>query len=207
MTPRAPYRSRAGMTLVELLAALVVCGLALAAGTAALASVLDHRERVTAATAATTEAAAIRRSLIAWIAGARVAPGEEGGSFQGMDAEHRGAPDDDLLFLTGAPNPLGGPALVRLYVDRDPRTSERGLVAELWEWRGTRTQRVAVEARVAGVEARYLTGITGERRWLPSWISDRALPAAVELRLVAAEPDTLPALLRLPITVPLGGGR
>ena len=206
MSPFAPDRPRAGMTLVELLLGLTIAGLALAVGAAALASVLDHSERAIAA-AEVAETAAIRRALIGWLAGARVAPGQQGGSFQGMDAERWGTPDDELVFLTDAPTPLGGTTLVRLAVDRDPRTPEYGLVAELWEWRGTRARRVWIEPHVSGVQARYLTAVTGERQWLPSWISGWALPAGVELRLIAEEPDSLPGLLRVPITVGIGGGR
>jgi len=201
-------RSRAGMTLLELLVGLTITGMALAAGYGALATTLDQRERAVRATEGVEAAARVRRTLIAWVAGARLEPDASGPEFQGIDAEEGAWPDDELSFLTSASTPLG-PArtVVRLGIDHDPRTPERGLVADLREWRGTRAQRVELIPQARGLELRFLSGTHREQSWLDSWISTSILPAGVELRVRAEEPDSVPPLLRLPVVVPLGGAR
>jgi hypothetical protein len=49
--------------------------------------------------------------------------------------------------------------------------------------------------------------VLGGPRWLPSWISTTALPDGLRLELSPAPGDSLPALLRLPLLVPLGNAR
>jgi hypothetical protein len=97
--------------------------------------------------------------------------------------------------------------VVRLYVDRLEETPEQGLVAEFIEWRGPARAKIEIEPSVGALETRYLSTVTGDRRWLPSWISSSVLPRAVELRLIATAGDSLPALLALPMMVPISGGR
>lgn len=203
--------NRSGMTLMELVVGLTISGLVLSVGYAAFHSVLDHRERADEVTGALARAATQRRTLVSWLAGARLTVEEGGPEFRGLDGVEGEAwrmPDDELSFLTNAPTPLGsGHTIVRLSIDRDEDTPERGLVAELREWRGLRTERVEIEPGAAGLDLQYLSGIGGERRWLPSWISSSVLPLGVQLSLVPPQGDSLPPMLRLPVLVPLGGGR
>jgi type II secretory pathway pseudopilin PulG len=196
------------MTLMELVVGLTVTGLVLSAGYAAFSSVTDHRARAEAVTSAISHAAAARRTLSRWLEGARLTVDDGGPPFQGLDGIHDGLPNDELTFLTTA----GGNGrlmemVLRLYVDRDSATPERGLTAELSEWRGTTMQRIEVEPAATTLDLRYFTRMLGHDEWLPSWISSTVLPAGVELRLAAVEGDTLPALLRLPVAVPLGSRR
>jgi hypothetical protein len=207
------------MTLLELVVGLTVVGLALSAGYAGLASILDHRERVDAAATEELRAASVRRTLAEWLGGARLLVGEAGPTFQGLDgsrrvniAERTGRseelPDDELTFLTQAPTPLeGGDVIVRLYVDRDSMTPERGFSAELSTWRGSTGRRVELVPEATGLDLRYFSRVAGERGWLPSWVSSTLLPAGIELTLSAGSADSLPPLLRLPIVVPLETGR
>jgi prepilin-type N-terminal cleavage/methylation domain-containing protein len=203
-----PLRSRSGMTLLELLVGLTITGMALAAGYGALATTLDQRERMVRATAGVEASARVRRTLVSWIAGARLEPDASGPEFQGIDAEEGAWPDDELTFLTSASTPLG-PArtVVRLSIDRDERTPERGLVADLQEWRGPRAQRVELVPHARGLQVRFLSGTHREQSWIDSWISTSILPAGLDLRLQAEEPDSVAPLLRLPVVVPLGGAR
>lgn len=201
------FTDRSGMTVMELVAGITITGLALAAGYSAFTSVVDHRQRAEQATVAVARDAAIRHSLISWLAGARLPAEESGPAFTGFDGMHGTMADAELGFLTTAATPLGsGHTIVRLYIDRDEDTPERGLVAELTEWRGAASQRIEIEPRVAGLEIRYLSSQEA-RQWLPSWISSSVLPAGVELSLHAGEFDTLPPLLRLPILVSYGSSR
>lgn len=201
-------RGTAGMTLLELLVGLMVTGLVLAAGYAAVASISDHRRRAAEALDEAARAAAIRRTLSEWIVAARLEPDGTGPAFRGVDALDGGKDDDELTFLTGAASatPDGGVPVVRLYVDRDPETAERGLVAELGGWRGGARERVELAPAATGLQVRYLSALSRDPVWLPGWISSTVLPRAVEVRVEAA-PDSLPPLLALPLVAALGDAR
>lgn len=197
-----------GMTLLELVVGLTVTGLALTAGFAALGSLGDRRREGEDAMTAVAKAANERQEITAWLTGTHLVADEGGPEFRGLDGTREQTPDDDLSFLTTAPTPLGtGETLVRLYVDHDEATPERGLTAAFAEWRGTAVTRLEIDSTIVGMDARYLSGILGRRGWLPSWVTTTILPAGVEIRLIGAPDDTLPPLLRLPIVVPLGAGR
>ena len=200
--------NRRGLTLIELVVALTITGLTMAAGYGALGSVIDHRHQVEQVAAAVQGAAAERDMLVSWLAGAHLTVEEGGPSFRGLDGTSGDSADDELTVLTTAPTPLGtGETIVRLYVDRDERTPERGLTATFTEWRGVASQRSELDRRVTGLHIRYRSSLLSGAAWLPSWISSSVLPAGAEVTLSGDGPDSLPALLRLPIVVPLAGGR
>jgi hypothetical protein len=197
-----------GTTLLELVVALSVMGAVVAVGYGALVSIRGHRARVDAVASAAEHGAAVRRGLRDWLWGARLVADEGGPEFRGVDGVDGGDEDDDLSFLTNAPTPLSpSNTLVHLYVDRDPATPERGLVAELREWRGLRMRRLEVAPDATGLQIRYLGGAGDGTAWLPSWISASVLPRAVEIRVSAPRENALPPLLRLPVLVTFGGGR
>jgi len=196
------------MTLLELIVGLTVTGLALTAGFGALGMLGERRERLEAAMNTVARAATLRAAIVAWLGDARLVAEEGGPSFRGLDGAKERTPDDEVTFLTTAPTPLGtGETIVRLYVDRDTATAERGLTAVFAEWRGLALTRVELDTSVTGLDIQYLSGVLGRRAWLPSWISSTVLPAGVELRLIAARADTLAPLLRLPILVPFRNGQ
>jgi len=200
--------NRAGLTLIELVVALTITGLAMAAGYGAFGAIVDHRRRVEEASVAVARAAAERGMLESWLAGAHLTVEEGGPAFRGLDGVSGDSADDELTVHTTAPTPLGtGETIVRVYVDRDGRTPERGLTAALLEWRGTAAERLEIDPRVTGLQIRYRSSLLAGAAWLPSWVSSSLLPAGAELTLTGDGPDTLPALLRLPIVVPLAGGR
>lgn len=196
------------MTLVELMVGLAVAGMALAAGVAAVRSVADYRVRAAQVTARVEHEAAVRRRLVEWLAGARLSPGEGGPEFRGISGVRAGGGDDELTFVTRTEAaPVQGFAQVRLYVDRDPATPQRGLVAAVTEWRGTGPeQRLELVPAATGLRARYLSALSAQPVWLASWISSSILPRAVELRVEAPAADSVPPLLRVPVLVSLGGG-
>jgi len=201
-------RRQRGMTLLELVIGITVTGLALSAGFGALATLSERRERMDEAMDVVTHAATLRADLASWIGGAHLLAEEGGPNFRGLDGVQGRLPDDELSFLTTAPTPLGtGETIVRLYVDRDSATLEQGLIASFAEWRGRGTARLELEPHVVGIDARYLSGVLGRPAWLSSWISSTLLPAAVEIKFVAAASDTLPPLLRLPLHVPFRSGQ
>lgn len=199
---------RAGMTLLELVVSLTITGFVISAGYAALASVIDHRARADAVLDSASTTAGQRRMIIAWLSGAHVTVEQDGPIFRGLDGVYDHRPDDELTFLTSAATPLGGnETIVRLFVDRDSTTHERGLVASFREWPGNRHETLEINPLVTGLSLRYSSHQLGDHGWLPSWISTTLLPTGVELVLSADKGDTLPSLLALPIRVPFAAQR
>lgn len=195
---------RKGLTLIELLVALTITGFVMASGYGALSVLVDHRTRVMAATDAVTGAAAKRRMLVQWLRGARLTI-EGDATFEGLHGTDEDRPDDAVTFVTNAPTPLGADeALVRVYIDRDDKTPERGLTVALSDRNGGGTERIEVDPNATGLDIRYLSGLFGRRAWLESWVSTTVLPSAVRLTASSEQVDSLPALLRPSLVVPLG---
>lgn len=199
-----PAGRASGFTLVELLVALTVAGIALAAGFAALAAVQDRSAHAHQASLELLEAAATRALLIDWIGGARLQATELQERFQGLNAAEHGLTSDELLLPTTARTPLDAPITsVRLYIDLDPATPERGLVAELLARAGDEPVRTVVVPGATGMRLRYLPDVDDAPEWLESWVGFPTLPRAVELVLVGGALDPLPPLLAMPIRVSL----
>ena len=202
---------RRGLTLVELLVALTVTAVTMSVGWSALGTIADRRERARAASTATVRAASVRRQVVAWLEGAYVTGEEDAPPFQVTDHATRGRPDDELSFLTSATTPIGrGDVVVRLHVDRDPRTPERGLVATFVDRWTARAARVELDPSVAALEVRCASDMRGRHERLASWLSGTVVPRGVELALGAAgsrEAERLAPLLRVPIAVAIEGGR
>lgn len=195
---------RRGLTLIELLVALTITGLVMAFGYGALSVMVDHRTRVMAATDAVASAAAKRRMLVGWLRGARLTI-EGDATFEGLHGVDEDRPDDALTFVTNAPTPLGSnETVVRVYIDRDDKTPERGLTVTLTDRKGGVARRIEVDPHATGLDIRYLSGIFGTRAWLESWVSTTVLPSAVKLIASSEQPDSLSSLLRPAIVVPLG---
>lgn len=192
-----------GMTLIELLVAMTIAGIALAAGYGMLTTLLDNRERLEETSKRAARSSALRHSLISWLEGALVARGANGPRYRGIDGVRDDHPDDELTFLTSAPTPLGSPeTIVRLFIDRDEETPEEGLTAQFTEYLGNRSVTVELTPDVEGLDAEYFSRVLGADRWMPSWISSSVLPVGVRLTLNAAPAADLPPLLALPIVAP-----
>ena len=197
--------ARRGFTLMEVLVGLIVSALALSAGFATLAFLADREEPVDTVSAVALRGATTRSLLIGWLSEARLQAYRRGPVFQGYDAEERGTASDELNFPTRARTPLGvGITMVRLFIDRDEQTPQRGLVAELTERVSDEPRFVEIIPEAGALEISYLMPIEGSTgEWMPTWVDNRRLPKAIRLTLTAAAPDTLPSLLRYPILVAL----
>jgi len=193
-----------GFTLMEVLIGLTVAALALTAGFATLGFISDTDEPVDVASALALRGATSRNLLTEWLGEARYQVGRRGVTFQGLDDEVYGTETDEMIFPTTARTPLGvGTTVVRLFIDLDNATPERGLVAELTELPSDEPRLVELVPEAGSLTLRYLVpieGTTGE--WVDGWISNR-LPQAIELILAPTRNDTLPPLLRYPLLVPL----
>jgi prepilin-type N-terminal cleavage/methylation domain-containing protein len=189
--------ARRGLTLLELTVALAVGGVALTVGSAALATLADHRAEALAAADADDRALAARQLVTGWVTAARVGPGTE---FAATSRERRTPTgviaDDSLSFVTAAD---GIPRRVHLFVDR--RASPAAFVAELESDRGE-SARIVLADSIVGVEARVLSAAFGVRAWRRAWIG-ALRPSAVSLRLQGRDGASLPLALRMPITIAL----
>ena len=196
---------RAGFTLLELLVGLTVASLALSAGFATLTFVRDQGERAEEEARVAVAGATQRALLMDWLAAARFrAPAGE--QFQGDDLQEDSDTLDTLLFPTTATTPLeGSVTIVGLYIDTDEETPEQGLVAEMTGVvLGAEARRMELVPNAIGLNIRYLPNVAGEVEWTDGWNGRNELPRAVELRIIPARGDTLPALLRMPIRVAVG---
>jgi hypothetical protein len=189
---------------MEVLIGLTVAALALTAGFATLGFITDTDEPVDVASAKALRGATTRNLLTEWLGEARFQVGRRGTSFQGLDDEVYGTETDEIIFPTTASTPLGvGTSVVRLFIDDDNGTAERGLVAELTELPTDEPRYVELVPEAGSLELQYLLpieGTTGE--WVDGWISNR-LPRAIRVVIGPSRGDTLPPLLRFPLLVPL----
>ena len=211
MNSRPLAAARAGMTLIELIVALTITGLAVGSGYSAYATLADRRMLADHQADIIARTAAIRSTLASWIAGARLTVEEDDIVFRSVGGVRRSLdgslPDNDLTFFTSGRTPVGNRGtIVHLFVSHDS-TSEHGLIAELREWSGERYARIQIDSTVAGLEIALLSTVVGTRSWLPSWVSSTILPAGARVTLLPHPGDSLPPLLRLPITVSLENGR
>jgi prepilin-type N-terminal cleavage/methylation domain-containing protein len=130
------------------------------------------------------------------------------GTFEGREAEEHALAHDELVFPTAALTPLHAPySIMRLYIDEDEATPERGLVAELTERPLEPPRRAELAPQVAHMEIRYLPDVEGavdDLEWVDGWSQRNHLPRAVEITLFPAAGDSLPPLLRYPLRVPVG---
>ena len=206
MIPATKY-ARAGFTLVEVMVGLTVASLALLAGMSALGFVSDRSRHAEDATLAAVGGATQRALLYDWLAGARFRA-STGEHFEGLPDDRGGELMDVLMFPTTARTPLDVPlSVVMLYIDVDPATPERGLVAEISGPPVTsEPQRMELVPQAGRIRIRYLSAGAGAA-WETSWVLRNELPRLVELSLEPAAGDSLPLLLRYPVRVSLAGVR
>jgi prepilin-type N-terminal cleavage/methylation domain-containing protein len=211
MSRRSFVGARSGMTLIELIVALTITGLALGSGYSAYATLADRRITADQRADAVVHAAAIRSALASWLAGARLTLEEDDIVFRSVGGTRRSnageMPDNDLTFLTSAGTSVGNHGtIIHLFVEHDS-TAERGLIAELSEWRGHQHVRIQLDYTTDGLGVSLLSSVLGTQSWVTSWVSSTILPAGVRVTLSAKPGDSLPTLLRVPITVSIDNGR
>jgi prepilin-type N-terminal cleavage/methylation domain-containing protein len=201
------HRRRAGMTLIELVVALVVAGLALASGYQAYATISDRRLLAVTRSDAVTRAFNLRATIANWLSNARLTVEEDEVIFRSVDDRKQpdGPPRADLVFLTSARTPVSNHGtIVHLFVARDS-TGGHGLMADLTEWRGRRHITRQLEASVNGLSAEFVSSTGDGAQPTSSWVSSTILPISIRLRLSSAAPDLLEPLLRMPLAMVLDG--
>lgn len=199
--------TRPGFTLLEVLIGLTVASMAMLIGMTALGTVQDRGGDAQEYAAAVSSGATQRAMLVEWLTSARfrAVTGEQ---FEGMQADEGGRIVDQLMFPTSARTPMGvASAVVGLYIDTDPDTPERGLVAELTGTTfGEEPRRMMLVPEAGAMEIRYFNLVQGVPVWEEIWEARNRLPRMVEITLHPAPGETLPPLLQYPIRAAMGGG-
>ncbi len=217
-------RTRRGVTLMELIVALVVTGLMAAVGTATFGSIIDSKRIVRESTTDTERAAALREAIRQWILPATVQI-QQGTTPRGNNAAARTASlnastktangaegvtaaatnGDEIIFTTTAPNPANAPnARMRLFVDADPATPEHGLTLEYQVTLQSPLQRRELDSLVQSITVEFLDQRTG--RWFASSeASTLRNPKAIRISMTPRDNVKVPPLLQLPMVFLLNG--
>lgn len=209
-------RARRAMTLMELVAAIAITGMMAAAGAATFSSIIDHRRVIRESTVATERAAALRELLRTWIAAGTIQI-QQGGVPRGMSSSARissqpgltagvtaaASTGDELTFTTTALTPTPAPSTrIRLFVDGDDNTPEKGLTIEYQTSNAAPLQRRELDSTIGTMTVEFLDNTTG--RWYSASQAATIQPIAVRFSFGAAEHDSLPRLLSLPFLYRIG---
>jgi len=216
-------RARRGMTLMELVIGLAITGMMATAGAVAFGSIIDHRRVVRTASVSTERAAALRDMLRGWINAGAIQI-QQGGGPRGLT---RGAPSpagragaggggmsniasvsaaqasgDELTFTTSEVNPSLLPNVrIRLYVDGDANTPEKGLTIEYQPNLQMPLVRKMLDSTIDTLRVEFLDRRTN--RWIGASQAATITPRAVRLTLLSSI-TTLPPVLGLPMIFPMG---
>jgi hypothetical protein len=191
------------MTLLEVVVALSIGGMAVGAAVAAFQTVLRAHDDNSRFAGEMVRCASLRMSLTAWIREA-VLKGGEIDLFRGLAQEGRSGASDELTLLTTADTPLGT-GEVELHLLLAPRDahSTAGLAVEFRIPATGRVERMMLDTTVRSLRIAYLPSRDSANRWMPGWISGSTLPRAVRITLETDRFDDSGALMHLPITIPL----
>ena len=205
--------NRRGMTLMELIVGIVITGFATAAGYAAFTSIVENREKATTMTNAIQRAASTRNLLSNWFANARYLR-DSGSTIPNFSSIGSTEPSDELRIITTAPTPLGSQQTqIYMYIDRDPFTTEHGLVAEFTALNQpvdsilqiVVSKKMEIDPTVMGLEVKLLDPTT--RLWVTQFELGTGTPIGLSVALHPEWRDSLPSLLRLPFVYPQGTTR
>ena len=199
------------MTLMELIVGIAITAMMAAVGAGAFSSIIDHRAVIRRSTVDTERAAALRDMIRSWIQQGSVQIQQGGGPRLGRVASSNPAlaasqnsaaqgAGDQLTFVTDAPNPtmLTG-VRMRLYIDADAGTPEKGLCIEYQPSTQTPLQRRMLDSTIDSLVVEFLDQRTN--RWYSASQAATITPTALRLTLLTAQGSkfTIPRLLTLPL--------
>jgi type II secretory pathway pseudopilin PulG len=218
---------RGGMTLMELVIGITITGMMAAAGAASFGAIIDHRKEIRDATVEMERAGALREMLRSWLVAGTVQIQQGGvpqlggraGAAQTSSASSNTAPSnsassrngitaaastgDEVTFSTTALTPaMAASVRVRLFVDADPNTAERGLTIEYQPNALTPLQRRQLEPSVGDMRVEFLDQRTN--RWYRAAEAATIQPLAVRIALLPPDGGKLPGILELPMVFTIG---
>jgi len=211
-------RARRGTTVLELVVALVVTGVVATVGASAFEQVIARRSQVLQATTLTERDSALRTLLREWIDSGSPEQPAVTRRFEAAFLRAREIPripgaraiplaiparsdGDALYFSTTVVTMASAPTVrVRLYVDDDPDTAERGLTLEYQRVNGQAYTRQQLEPSVRGLRVTYLEATTRQWRTQSQLSSAPVLAARVELLHADSQRSRL---MSLPLTFPM----
>jgi len=218
-------RARRGMTLMELVIGLAITGMMATAGAVAFGSIIDHRRVVRTASVTTERAAALRDMLRGWINAGSIqiqqgggprgltravttalgrggAGGASGGAMNVANVSAAQASGDELTFTTSEINPSLLPNVrIRLYVDGDANTPEKGLTIEYQPNLQMPLVRKMLDSTIDTLRVEFLDRRTN--RWIGASQAATITPRALRLTLLSSL-ATLPPILELPMIFSMG---
>ena len=165
---------------MELVIGLAITGMMAAAGAGAFASIIDHRRIIRNASAATERGSALRETIRSWIVAGQVQiqiGGGPRGLTRGVGAARPSttssstgavsaaqASGDEITFTTQAVNPSMLPNVrMRLYIDADATTPEKGLCVEYQPNSQQPLVRRMLDSTIDTLHVEFLDGVT--HRW------------------------------------------
>ena len=217
-------RRRRGMTLMELVIGLAITGMMAAAGAGAFSSIIAHRRVIRDASVDIERAAAFREMLETWInagtvqiqrgggprgltrgVGAALPTGGRGGITSNTAAVSAAtAIGDEITFTTTALNPaFTANARIRLYIDGDDNTPERGLTMEYQPNLQQPLVRKMLDSTIDTLKVEYLDPRTD--KWIrASEAATIATQTAVRVTLLPGDKHAIPAILQVPMIFMIG---
>ena len=226
------FPARRGMTLMELVVALVITGMMAAMGAATFSSIIDHRRIILTSTGELERASALRDQIRTWMlsgtvqlvtgsvprgmgrgtsaaaatASASPAPNRSSSSgsvSNGSAISAAAASGDEITFVTTAPNPANAPSVrMRLFIDADESTPETGLTLEYQASTATPLMRVELERSIGALKVEFLDQRTNQ--WFESTQAAAITPIAVRISMQPFDGGRLPGVLELPMIFPMG---
>jgi len=212
------------MTLMELVIGLAITGMMAAAGAGAFSSIIAHRRIIRDASIDTERAAAFREMLETWINAGTIQIQRGGGprgltrglgtaaptTGRGAAASNTAAVSaaaaigDELTFTTSALNPaLTANVRIRLYVDGDDNTPERGLTMEYQPNLQQPLVRRMLDSTIDTLKVEYLDPRTD--KWIrASEAATIATQTAVRVTLLPGDKHQIPAILQVPMIFMIG---
>jgi len=209
---------------MELVIGLAITGMMATAGAVAFGSIIDHRRVIQTASVTTERAAALRDMIHGWInagtiqiqqgggprgltrgvptAGANRGAGGFGGAMNTANVSAAQASGDELTFTTSEVNPSLLPNVrIRLYVDADANTPEKGLTIEYQPNQQMPLVRKMLDSTIDTLRVEFLDRRTN--RWFAASQAATITPRAVRVTLLSGI-VTLQPILGVPMIFPIG---
>ena len=209
---------------MELVIGLAITGMMATAGAVAFGSIIDHRKVIREASVETERSAALRDMIRGWILagniqiqqgggprglnrGVGAAAGAAGRAAGGMNSvqsvSQAAASGDEITFTTSDINPSFLPNVrIRLYIDADDNTPEKGLTIEYQPNTTMPLVRRMLDSTIDTLHVEFLDRRTN--RWIESTQGATVQPMAARLTF-ASGVAKLPPMLLLPMIVPMTG--